>query len=47
VKASGFVVEAFDTVPIRRLRAIATWLTREFTTSVVRCRLAVAGPRSG
>jgi len=47
VRASGFAVEAFDTVPIRRLRAIATWLTREFTTSVVRCRLAVAGPRSG
>jgi SAM-dependent methyltransferase len=39
VKQSPFVVEYLETVPIRRLRPFHTRLTREFTTSIVRCKL--------
>jgi hypothetical protein len=39
VEASPLRFDGFDAVPIRRLRRIANRLTREFTTSVVRCRL--------
>jgi ubiquinone/menaquinone biosynthesis C-methylase UbiE len=39
VKKSPFVVESLETVPIRRLRRFHTRLTREFTTSIVRCKL--------
>jgi ubiquinone/menaquinone biosynthesis C-methylase UbiE len=39
VAASPFQFEGFDAVPIRRLRRLANRVTREFTTSVVRCRL--------
>jgi SAM-dependent methyltransferase len=39
VESSPFRFERFETVPIRRLRPIATRLTREFTTAIVRCRL--------
>jgi SAM-dependent methyltransferase len=38
---SGYVVERFETVPIRRLSFLSTRLTREFFTAVVRCRLAL------
>jgi SAM-dependent methyltransferase len=40
VRESPFSLEAFETVPIRRLRALANPLTRELLTSFVRCRLA-------
>ena len=36
---SALSFEAFEMVPIRRLRALANPLTREFVTSFVRCRL--------
>jgi SAM-dependent methyltransferase len=39
VAASPLQFEGFDVVPIRRLRRFANRITREFTTSVVRCRL--------
>jgi SAM-dependent methyltransferase len=39
VAASPFEVELFETVPIRRLKRFHNRLTREFFTSVVRCRL--------
>jgi len=40
VAESPFRFEKFEVVPIRKLRRIANRLTREFTTSIVRCRLA-------
>jgi SAM-dependent methyltransferase len=39
VAQSEFEFASFEAVPIRKLRPIANRLTREFTTSVVRCRL--------
>jgi hypothetical protein len=39
VAASLLAFESFEAVPIRRLRALATPLTRELFTSYVRCRL--------
>lgn len=39
VKQSPFVIDFLATVPIRRLRFVHTRLTREFTTSIVRCKL--------
>ena len=39
VSRSPFRFDGLDLVPIRRLRLVANRLTREFTTSVVRCRL--------
>ena len=39
VKQSPFVVDFLETVPIRRLRRFHTRMTREFTTSIVRCKL--------
>lgn len=36
---SPFVIESMETRPIRRLRLMHNRLTREFTTSVVRCKL--------
>jgi SAM-dependent methyltransferase len=39
VAKSPFKFAAFETVPIRRLRPLANRLTREFTTSIVRCKL--------
>jgi hypothetical protein len=36
---SPFKFAEFDAIPIRRLRPIASRLTREFTTAVVRCKL--------
>jgi len=41
VQRSAFRVEHFEAVPIRRLRVLWNGLTREFCTSVVRCRLAL------
>jgi len=41
---SDFVFENLEAVPIRKLRRLANRLTREFTTSVVRCKLV---PRPG
>ena len=38
-RESPFTFETLDAVPIRKLRPIANRLTREFTTSIVRCRL--------
>jgi SAM-dependent methyltransferase len=40
IAASDFQFESFETVPIRKLKPLANKLTREFTTAVVRCRLA-------
>ncbi len=39
VKASRFVVSSFEAVPIRKLKVFHNRLTREFTTSIVRCKL--------
>jgi SAM-dependent methyltransferase len=39
LRASPFVVDSLETKPIRKLRLVHNRLTREFTTSVVRCRL--------
>jgi SAM-dependent methyltransferase len=39
LKDSPFVVGALETRPIRKLRLMHSRLTREFTTSVVRCKL--------
>jgi SAM-dependent methyltransferase len=39
VAESPFQFASFEAVPIRRLRMIANYGLREFTTSIVRCRL--------
>lgn len=39
LKRSPFVVDSLETKPIRKLRLLHNGLTREFTTSVVRCKL--------
>jgi len=39
VQASGFEIEKFESVPIKKLRWFSSPFTREFTTSVVRCML--------
>jgi hypothetical protein len=39
VDEADFRIISFEAVPIRKLRFFANLLTREFTTSVVRCRL--------
>ena len=43
VQKSPFVIQTLETVPIRKFRPIHNRLTREFTTSVVRCRLVKRG----
>jgi SAM-dependent methyltransferase len=43
IAASDFEFQTFEPVPIRKLKPLANSLTREFTTSVVKCRLV---PRS-
>lgn len=40
VAESGFRLAEFEAVPIRKLRPVANSLTREFTTAIVRCKLA-------
>lgn len=47
IRNSGFLAESFETVPIRRLRRLAGRLTREFTTSVVRCTLVDGAAPAG
>lgn len=37
--ASGFRVDRFETVPIRKLRILHNRLTREILSSIIRCRL--------
>jgi len=39
LEGSLFVVDSFETRPIRKLRLVHNRLTREFTTSTVRCTL--------
>jgi SAM-dependent methyltransferase len=39
VRESPFRFTRFEAVPIRKLRPVANRLSREFTTSIVRCRL--------
>jgi SAM-dependent methyltransferase len=39
VAQSPFEFQTFEAVPIRRARAFSNFLTREFLTSIVRCRL--------
>lgn len=39
VAESPFQFASLELVPIRKLRWAHTWVTREFTTAVVRCRL--------
>ncbi len=39
VAASDFEFESFEAVPIRRLRPLHNRITREFCSSIVRCRL--------
>jgi 2-polyprenyl-3-methyl-5-hydroxy-6-metoxy-1,4-benzoquinol methylase len=43
IKRSPFQVEHLETVPIRRFRRFHNRLTREFLTSIVRCRLRRGG----
>jgi SAM-dependent methyltransferase len=40
IAESDFDVVSFEAVPIRPLRWVSNRLTREFTTSIVRCRLS-------
>lgn len=42
VAESGYAVELFEPVPIRRLRFLAAGPTREFFTAIIRCRLRAA-----
>ncbi len=42
VAESGYAVEHFEAVPIRRLRFLATGPTRELLTAIIRCRLSAA-----
>ena len=44
VRQSDFDVVDFEAVPIRKVRRLANRMTREFLTSIVRCRLV---PRAG
>lgn len=39
IGASDFKFEDFEAVPIRKIHRLANRLTREFTTSIVRCKL--------
>jgi SAM-dependent methyltransferase len=39
IEESPFQFASFEAVPIRRLRWIANYVLREFSTSIVRCRL--------
>ena len=39
LKHSGFLVEQFELVPIRRLKPLHSRITREFLTAIVRCQL--------
>jgi SAM-dependent methyltransferase len=39
LKRSPFAVEQFELVPIRRMKPLHHWVTREFLTAIVRCRL--------
>ena len=39
VTRSRFIVRRLDAIPIRRKKMLGTRLTREFTTSIVRCVL--------
>jgi len=41
IHESDFEFGRFEAVPIRKLRPLANRLTREFTTSVVRCKLVL------
>lgn len=45
VAASDFEFESFEAVPIRKLRRLHNRLTREFFSSIVRCRLAPRGTK--
>lgn len=40
VEDSAFRMREFEAVPIKKLRPIANRFTREFTTAIVRCKLA-------
>ena len=42
VAESGYAVEHFEAVPIRRLRHFAAGPTRELLTAIIRCRLSAA-----
>jgi len=42
VERTGFQIDALEAIPIRPLRWAANRVTREFTTSFVRCALRVA-----
>jgi hypothetical protein len=42
VAESGYAVEHFEAVPIRKLRFLAAGPTREFLTAIIRCRLSAA-----
>lgn len=43
VSESPFRFEQFEALPIRKLRLLANRMTREFTTTVVRCKLVPRG----
>ena len=47
LKHSPFAIETLETKPIRKLRSMHNRVTREFTTSVVRCKLIKHGSGSG
>lgn len=41
VKQSPFRLKQFELIPIRKLKPIANYFTREITTAVVRCKLVL------
>jgi len=41
---SPFQMEVLDLVPIRKLKSLHNRFTREFTTALVRCRMAKRHP---
>ena len=44
VAESGFTFQSYELVPIRPVRRLHCWLTREFFTSIVRARLVPTRP---
>ena len=45
VRESSFQIETLETIPIRAARRLHNRITREFLTSVVRCRLRLRTPQ--
>ena len=46
IRCTGYDIELFETVPIRKARRLQNRLMREFLTSLIRCRLRKPLPAS-